>query len=67
MKTQTNYQQAREYLKKISIYAKIKHGTDKPMVCQIINDECYFIERENNLTNYQKQLIQNYASKLQPK
>ena len=66
MKT-TNYQQAKMELKEIAKNAKIQFQEDKPAQRMIINDNCYFLSRNYNLSNYQKNLLENYSCKLHPK
>jgi hypothetical protein len=63
----TNYQQAKQQLKEIAKIAKQEKPTDKPYIRQSINDSSYFIGKELHLTEYQKDLLSNYACKLHPK
>lgn len=62
----TNYQLAKKELKEIAKQAKMEHPTDKPMVRQIINDNCYFLSKQYNLTDYQFNLLDYYACDLHP-
>ncbi len=62
----TKYQIAKNVLRGIAYDAKSLHRTDKPMIRQIINDSADQIGR-NNLTDYEKNLLANYACKLHPK
>lgn len=66
MKT-NNYQIAKNVLKSVSYDAKSEFRNDKPMVRQIINDTCDSISRDLNLSEYQRNLLSNYACKLHPK
>jgi hypothetical protein len=62
-----NYQQAKQKLKEIAKIAKKEKPTDKPYIRQSINDSSYFIGKDLQLTEYQKDLLSNYACKLHPK
>ena len=65
MKTITNYQIAKNTLKVVSLDAKSQYRNDKPMIRMIINDttdEIYL-----KLSDYQRNLLSNYACKLHPK
>ena len=66
MKT-TIYQQAKIELKEIAKNAKIQFPKDKPAQRMIINDNCYYLAKDYNLSNYQKNLLENYSCKLHPK
>lgn len=66
MKT-NNYQIAKSTLKSVSYDAKSEFRNDKPMIRQIINDTCYSISRDLNLSEYQMSLLSNYACRLHPK
>ena len=67
MKTISNYQIAKQTLKTISFEAKAQFRNDKPMIRQIINDTTDSISRDLNLSDYQRDLLSNYACKLHPK
>ena len=47
--------------------AKRQFSNDKPMVRKIINDSVHFNSLEYNLTDYEKNLLANYASAIHPK
>jgi hypothetical protein len=59
-------QQAKQQLKEIAKEAKQQFKTDKPAQRQTINDSAYFIGRELNLSERQKDSLSNYACKLHP-
>lgn len=61
----TNYQQAKEELKRIANHVKKHYPSDKPLQRQCINDNAYFLSC--NLTEHEKNLLDNYACKLHPK
>lgn len=63
----TNYQQAKSNLKEVAMRQKRILKNDKPAIRQIINEEAYFLSIDFNLTEYQKNLLHNYACKLHPK
>ncbi len=63
----TIYQLAKLELTVIAKQAKDRYPSDKPAQRMIINDNCYFIGSNYNLSEYQKTCIENYAAKLQPK
>jgi hypothetical protein len=63
----SNYQQAKQMLRSHAEYVKVQFGTDKPAIRQSINDYTDAICRDFNLTEYQRDLLSNYACKLHPK
>jgi len=66
MKT-TNYQQAKSQLKHASKVIKKDFGTDKPAIRMHINDTCDTICKDYyRLTEYQQNLLHNYACTLHP-
>jgi len=66
MKT-TNYQQAKSQLKHASKVIKKDFGTDKPAIRMHINDTCDTIYKDYyRLTEYQQNLLHNYACTLHP-
>lgn len=67
MKTKTNYQQAKTELKECARVAKTFYHNDKPAVNMTINNYADSIIKELNLTNYQQNLLSNYACTLHPK
>lgn len=66
MKT-TNYQQAKNELKEAARQAKNYYTSDKPAIRQIINDTADSICKSMNLSEYQRDLLSNYACTLHPK
>jgi len=62
----TKYQQAKNALKLASIQDKKHFKDDKPAVRQSINDFCDHLSKDLNLTEYQRNLLSNYACKLHP-
>ena len=62
----TNYQQAKQQLKELAQKAKEQFKTDKPAIRQYINDNAYYISQNFDLTEYQTDLLHNYACKLHP-
>lgn len=67
MKKYTNYQTAKRSLKSTSEMAKSQYSTDKPAIRMIINDSVDFLSKELNLSEYERDLLSNYAVKLHPK
>jgi len=65
MKTISNYQQAKQTIKNVADEVKKNHPTDKPLIRMTINDEVNNLSY--NLTEYQRNLLSNYACKLHPK
>lgn len=63
----TKYIIAKNTLKCVALDAKKEYRTDKPMVRMIINDTTDSIIRDLNLSEYQSNLLSNYACKLHPK
>jgi hypothetical protein len=63
----TNYQKAKRNLKDVSDIAKSQFSNDKPMIRQIINESVHYQASEYKLTEYQINLLSNYACKLHPK
>ncbi len=64
----TNYQQAKDQLKHASKVIKKDFGTDKPAIRMYINDTCDCICKDYTyrLTEYQQNLLHNYACTLHP-
>lgn len=62
----TQYQTAKQALKGAAHYAKRRHQTDKPAIRQVINDTADFLCKDYNLSEYQRDLLSNYACKLHP-
>ena len=67
MKTISLYQQAKNALKNVADESKKTYGTDKPAIRMYINDFADHLIRELNLSDYQRDLLSNYACKLHPK
>jgi hypothetical protein len=64
---QSNYQQAKQQLKSIAAIAKINHPKDKPAIRLEISSCIDNIASNHNLTEYQRNLLHNYACVLHPK
>ena len=67
MKTLTQYQIAKNILKSVSLDAKSEYRNDLPMIRQIINDTCDSICKDFNFSEYNRNLLSNYACALHPK
>jgi hypothetical protein len=67
MKTVTQYQIAKSSIKMVSLDAKCEFRGDKPAIQMIINDTVNSICKDLLLTNYQRNLLSNYACTLHPK
>jgi len=63
----TIYKTAKMNLKEVAIDAKKRFKTDKPMIRQIINDTADSICKNMQLSEYQRDLLSNYACTLHPK
>jgi hypothetical protein len=63
----TNYQSAKNELKSISQDAKKEFKNDKPAQRMIINDTADALCKNLNLSDYNRNLLSNYACKLHPK
>lgn len=63
----TRYTQAKYELKQIADSVKKIAKNDKPLIRMVINDAYDSICKGENLTEYQKDLLCNYAIKLHPK
>jgi hypothetical protein len=64
----TNYQQAKEALKRTakSFLCRIHFKNDKPAQRQLINEMADALCKDYFLTERQQQLLHNYTSKLHP-
>ena len=62
----TQYQKAKEDLKSISQWAKIKFPTDKPAIRQIINDNTHALCSDYDLNDKKQSMLHNYACTLHP-
>lgn len=67
MKTISKYQQVKIALKISAKQFKERFSDDKPMIRQLINDEVDYYCKDLNLSEYQRNLLSNYACKLHPK
>ena len=68
MKNEVNastYQKAKERLKETAKEIKKQYPNDKPLINTVINDTTDSICKEGNLTEYQQNLLHNYACTLQ--
>lgn len=63
----TNYQIAKSCIKYASIEAKKDTPTDRPKIRIIINNYVDYLSKEYKLSEYQRNLLSNYACKLHPK
>lgn len=63
----TKYQQAKQTLKNVADEVKKTDSTDKPLIRMVINDEVDALNRHYELSEYQRNLLSNYACKLHPK
>ena len=62
----SNYQRAKIELKNVSIAAKKRFKNDKPAINETINVNAYFLESKYSLSDYQIELLHNYACTLHP-
>jgi hypothetical protein len=58
------YQTAKERLKETAKEIKKQFPNDKPMINMVINDEVDCLSKDLNLSEYQTNLLSNYACKL---
>lgn len=63
----TQYQTAKSMLRSHAEYVSVQFRGDKPAIRQSINDYTDGICKDFNLTEYQRNLLHNYAGKLHPK
>ena len=63
----TLYQNAKSNLKAVSQDAKAQHRNDNPAIRQTIHDYVDYLCKDLNLSEYQRNLLSNYACKLHPK
>lgn len=67
MKNEVNastYQQAKERLKETAKEIKKQFSTDKPLINMTVNDTVDYLSKDLNLTEYQRNLLSNYACTL---
>ena len=62
----TQYQEAKNELKNISIQAKNNFVNDKPAIRLQINDSINWISENYGLTDYKNSLLHDYACTLHP-
>ena len=62
----TQYQQAKNELKNISIHAKNTFANDKPGIRMYINDSINWVSDNYSLTDYKNSLLHDYACTLHP-
>lgn len=60
----TNYQSSKSMLRAHSEYVKVQFIGDKPAIRESINDYAYMISKDYDLSNYQRNLLANYACTL---
>ncbi len=63
----TNYQKAKQALKIVSDEVKTIFKDDRALIRTVINDEVDSLNKDLNLSDYQRTLLSNYACKLHPK
>ena len=63
----TIYQKAKIELKAVAQEAKKQYANDKPAIRQIINDYTDYLCKDLRLSDYQKNLLENYSCTLHPK
>jgi len=66
MKTISKYQQVKILLKIGAKQFKERYTTDKPMIRQLINDEVDYYSKSFDFSEYQRNLLSNYACSLHP-
>ena len=62
-----NYQVTKTKLRSHAEYVKVLYKGDKPAIRQSINDYTDMISKEYDLSEYQRNLLSNYACTLHPK
>ncbi len=62
----TDYQVAKSTLKEMAAFAKGVYYNDKPAIRQHINDGADSLCKGLNLSDYQRDLLANYACTLHP-
>lgn len=63
----TNYQIAKIALKERAKDAKKDFPNDKPAIRMVINDDVHLLSADYDLSDYQRNLLANYACTLHPK
>ncbi len=67
MKTNTDYQNAKDFLKMTAKTAKSEYKNDKPAQRMIINDTVDQLCKDFNFSEHKRDLLSNYACKLHHK
>jgi hypothetical protein len=67
MKKVSNYQTAKALLKERASFMKKAHSNDKPLQREVINNHLDFLCINYQFSDYQRNLLSNYACKLHPK
>ena len=67
MKTNTDYQNAKAFLKMTAKTAKSEYKNDKPAQKMIINDTADYLCKNYQFSEYKRNLLSLYACKLHPK
>ena len=67
MKTKTEYQNAKDFLKFAAKTAKTEYKNDKPAQRMIINDTVDFLCKNYQFSEYKRDLLSLFACKLHPK
>jgi hypothetical protein len=63
----TNYKKAKQLLVVTAKDSKNHYKNDKPAIRQIINDTCYFLTKDFNLSDKKADMLHNFACTLHPK
>jgi len=63
----TQYKQAKNCLKELANDVKTAYKDDKPLIRMVINNGIDTYVSHFKLTDYQRNLLSNYACKLHPK
>jgi len=63
----TNYQTVKTMLRAHAEYVSVQFRGDKPAIRQSINDYADMICKDFGLSDYQRNLLSNYACTLHPK
>lgn len=67
MKINTDYQNAKDFLKLTAKTAKSEYKNDKPSQRMIINDTVDFLCKNYQFSEYKRNLLSLYSCKLHPK
>lgn len=63
----TNYQNAKRLLKERATFIKKEYPKDKPLQREVINNHLDWLCKNYQFSDYQRDLLSNYACKLHPK